>query len=130
MAAWLADRAAFDPATWDADQEWAARAAVVELPAGRVVLSTRPHVLAACVDAMYAHRPADVLARIRAPLVALVAAEDEAGQRRAALAEVERALRAAGRPPIRVLDFSDAGHNLMRYRPDAVSAAIETAGER
>jgi pimeloyl-ACP methyl ester carboxylesterase len=130
MADWLADRAAFDPGTWDADQEWAARAAVVELPAGRVVLAARPHVLAACVDAMYAHHPAEVLAGIRAPIVALVAAEDEAGQRRAALAVVEKAIQAAGRPPIRVLDFPDAGHNLMRYRPDAVSAAIETAGER
>jgi pimeloyl-ACP methyl ester carboxylesterase len=130
MAAWLADRAAFDPGTWDADQEWAARAAVVELPAGRVVLATRPHVLAACVEAMYAHRPGDVLARIHAPIVALVAAEDDARQRRAALAEVQNALSANGRPPLRILDFPDAGHNLMRYRPDAVSGAIETAGER
>ena len=37
MAAFLADRAAFDPATWDADQERAARSTVVETHAGRVV---------------------------------------------------------------------------------------------
>ncbi len=37
MSAYLADRAGFDPATWDADQERAARATVVEVPAGRVV---------------------------------------------------------------------------------------------
>ena len=35
MAAFLADREAFDPATWDADQERAARATVVETHAGR-----------------------------------------------------------------------------------------------
>ena len=44
MDAFLADRAAFDPATWDADQERAARATVVETHAGRVVPVTRPHV--------------------------------------------------------------------------------------
>ena len=49
MTAFLADRAAFDPATWDADQERAARATVVETHAGRVVPVTRPHVLEACV---------------------------------------------------------------------------------
>ena len=35
MGAYLADRRAFDPSTWDADQEAAARAAVVEVPAGQ-----------------------------------------------------------------------------------------------
>ncbi|MEA2519925.1 MAG: hypothetical protein QOF49_2005, partial [Chloroflexota bacterium] len=45
MAGWLADRRAFDPASWDADQERAARAAVVETPAGRLVPATRPHAL-------------------------------------------------------------------------------------
>ena len=43
MAAFLADRAGFDPATWDADQERAARATVVETHAGKVVPATRPH---------------------------------------------------------------------------------------
>ena len=37
MGAFLADRQAFDPATWDADQQRAARATVVETHAGKVV---------------------------------------------------------------------------------------------
>ena len=51
--------AAWDPATWDADQERAARAAVVETPAGRLVSATRPHALEACVRTMFAYRPAE-----------------------------------------------------------------------
>ena len=42
MAAFLADRAGFDPASWDADQERAARSTVVETHAGKVVPATRP----------------------------------------------------------------------------------------
>ncbi len=56
MTAYLADRRSWDPASWDADQERAARAAVVETPAGRLVLSTRPHALEACVRTMFAYR--------------------------------------------------------------------------
>ena len=59
MAAYLADRRGLDPATWDADQEAAARAAVVETPAGRLVSATRPHALVACVGAMFEYRPGD-----------------------------------------------------------------------
>ena len=128
MRAYLADRRAFDPATWDADQERAARAAVVELPAGRVVSVVRPHVLAACVEAMYEHEPLEVLGGVEAPIVALLAAEDEAGARGPRLAALDRALRALGRPGLSIVDLSDAAHNLMRYRPEAVSRAIETAG--
>jgi pimeloyl-ACP methyl ester carboxylesterase len=127
MDAWLADRAAFDPASWDADQERAARAAVVELPAGRVVSVTRPHVLAGCVAAMYEHRPLQVLAGVEAPITALIAADDEAGARRPRLAALDAALRASARPGLGIVDLPDAGHNLMRYRPDAVAAAIERA---
>jgi pimeloyl-ACP methyl ester carboxylesterase len=127
MDAWLADRAAFDPATWDADQERAARAAVVELPAGRVVSVARPHVLAGCVEAMYEHRPAEVVAQVEAPILALVAA-DEDGFRRRRLVALQDALRDAGRPALTIVDLPEAGHNLMRYRPEAVVAAIETAG--
>jgi len=125
MAAYLADRAAFDQATWDADQERAARAAVVELPAGRVVSTTRPHVLAACVDAMFSHRPVEVLGAVRAPIRALVAADDENGNRRRSLAAVQTALRTAGRAAIVTIDLPFDGHNLMRYRPDDVTGAIE-----
>ena len=53
MTAYLADREAFDPASWDVDQERAARATVVETHAGKVVPSTRPHALEASVRAMF-----------------------------------------------------------------------------
>ncbi len=123
MAAFLADRAGFDPASWDADQERAARATVVELPVGRVEFVARPHVLAACVEAMYAYRPAAVLSSVLGPVVALVSADDPDGRREAALARVDAARVAAGRPAIRPLRL-EAGHNLMRYRPVEVTAAI------
>ena len=64
MSAYLRDRRSWDPATWDADQERAARAAVVETPAGRLVSATRPHALEACVRTEFAYRPADVLPQV------------------------------------------------------------------
>ena len=124
MTAFLADRAAFDPATWDADQEHAARATVVPTHAGRVVPATRPHALAGAIHALFAYRPAEALANVAAPIVALVAADDEDGGRRAALADAQRALAAAARSPIRVASFPHDGHNLMRYRAAEVAAAI------
>lgn len=124
MAAFLADRVAFDPASWDADQERAARATVVELPVGRLEPATRPHVLAACVEAMYAYRPLETLVAVEAPIVALLAGDDPEGRRTAALAAVDRGRRAAGRGPIRVCRLEGVGHNLMRYRPAEVTAAI------
>mgnify|MGYP006317516457 CR=1 FL=1 len=63
MDAWLADRRAFDPASWDADQERAARDAVVETAAGRLLRSVRPHVVEAVVRAMFAYEPGEALAR-------------------------------------------------------------------
>ena len=124
MTAFLADRAAFDPGTWDADQERAARATVVETHAGRVVPATRPHALAGVIHALFAYGPVEALAAVAAPIVALVAADDEEGSRRAALADVQRALTRAGRPAIQVASFPRDGHNLMRYRPTEVAAAI------
>jgi pimeloyl-ACP methyl ester carboxylesterase len=109
MTAYLAERAGFDPATWDADQEVAARAAVVETPAGRVVSATRPHALVACVEAMFDYRPTATLAQVRAPIVALAATSPPPGP---------------GLPPIEVSVLEATGHNLMRYRPDEVTAAI------
>ena len=125
MAAYLADRRAFDPSTWDADQDRAARAAVVELPAGRVVSSTRPHALAGAVAAMFAYRPLEVLAAIEAPIVALIAT-DPAGSREAEFDFAQRARDAAGRLPILVARYPTVGHNLLRYRPAAVAAAVRT----
>lgn len=124
MTAYLADRQAFEPATWDADQERAARAAVVELPAGRVVSSSRPHAIAGSVAAMFAYRPGETLATVSAPITALVAADDEDGTRTSSLQAVQRTLAAAGRPPIRAARFPNDGHNLLRHRPAEVTAAI------
>lgn len=125
MRAYLADRAAFDPPTWDADQAAAARAAVVEVPAGKVVLAVRPHALAASVGAMFAYRPVPALTAVRGAIVALVAADLD-GARSATLEEVAAAVRRAGGPPIGLVDLRALGHNLMRYRPAAVTAAILT----
>ena len=122
--AFLADRQAFDPATWDPDQERAARATVVETHAGRVVPSTRPHAAEACVRAMFRYEPTDILAAVAAPITALVAAEDEGHTRAAALARASAARTTAGRDPIRAVAFERAGHNLMRYRPDEVCEAV------
>jgi pimeloyl-ACP methyl ester carboxylesterase len=124
MSAYLADREAFDPPTWDADQLRAAQAAVVELPAGRVVSSSRPHAVAGSVAAMFDYRPVEVLAAVDAPIVALMAAEDEAGGRRRALDEVVAAVASRGGPPIQVAHFPTDGYNLPRYRPAEVGAAI------
>jgi pimeloyl-ACP methyl ester carboxylesterase len=116
MTAFLADRRSWDPATWDADQEQAARAAVVETPAGRVVPATRPHAVEACVRTMFAYRPEAVLPGVVAEVVAV---------RRPTLADEE----ASGIPDdvpagVRVVEVSAPGHNLLRYRPDDVTAAI------
>jgi len=124
MAAFLADRAAWDPATWDADQERAARATVVETQAGRVVPSTRPHALTGVVRALFDYRATEVLAGIEAPVVVLASAEDELGTRGPALAAAQLARAAGGRQPMRVASFPADGHNLMRYRPGEVTAAI------
>ncbi len=109
MRAYLADRAGWDPSTWDADQEKAARATVVETAAGRVVPATRPHALAASVAAMFAYRPEETLPAVTAPIVALAATTTPP---------------ADGIAPIEVRRVQAIGHNLPRYAPDAVTAAI------
>ena len=124
MDAFLADRRGFDPASWDADQERAARAIVVETHAGHVVPSSRPHVTEACVRAMFGYEPAGALASVAAPVTAIVAADDEQGSRAAALVRASAARVAVGGDPIRSVLLGRAGHNLMRYRPDDVAAAI------
>jgi pimeloyl-ACP methyl ester carboxylesterase len=126
MGAFLADRRGFDPASWDSDQERAARATVVETHAGRVVPSTRPHVTEACVRAMFDYAPASTLAAIAAPVIALIAEDGEPSSRRAALEAASGARVDADRSPIRVVPIGHTGHNLMRYRPDDVCQAIQT----
>ena len=128
LTAYLRDRSRFDPATWDADQDRAARATVVETHAGRVVPATRPHALEASVRAMFTYDPVATLAAVAAPVVALVAADDETGSRALALGAVSAARVAAGRSAIESLSFGHDGHNLMRYRPREVAAAIVSVG--
>ena len=124
MRAFLADRAAFDPETWDEDQEHAARMTVVETHAGRVVSATRPHALEASVRTMFGYDPLAVLPTVEAPVHALLAADDETGSRAAALARISAVREDAGRAPITVTRFPGVGHNLMRYRPLEVATAI------
>jgi pimeloyl-ACP methyl ester carboxylesterase len=128
MTAFLADRAAFDPATWDADQERAARSTVVETHAGRVVPATRPHALEGSVRAMFTYDPLETIPAIEAPVVAVLAGDDEVGSRRRALKEVSEARQAAGKSAIALTGSGRDGHNLMRYRPDLVCSAILSVG--
>jgi pimeloyl-ACP methyl ester carboxylesterase len=124
LAAYMADRKGFDPSTWDADQRRAAEATVVETHAGRVVPSTRPHALEASVRTMFRYDPIESLVAVVAPVIALRAGEDDDASRSAALAAASAARTAAGRTPIATMGFDGTGHNLMRYRPREVTAAI------
>jgi len=126
MTAFLADRRAFDPATWDADQERAARASVIELPAGRVEPATHDHVRRAFVEVRYAFGPVAVLAGVDAPITVLSAADDAGGEHDRSLLATAEAVARAGHPPLRVARFPADGHNLLRYRPAEVAAAILT----
>jgi pimeloyl-ACP methyl ester carboxylesterase len=130
MDAWLADRRAFDPGSWDADQERAARDAVVETAAGRLLRTVRPHVVSAVVRSMFGYEPAAALAAVPAPVTALVAfATGEADVRLAELRRTAAARAAAGLGPISVAGFPADAHNLMRYRPAEVAAAILGAAD-
>ena len=129
MAAYLADRREFDPPSWDSDQERAARAAVDEKHAGHVASVVRARALRGSVEALFSYRPRVALAGVAAPVLIAVAesgaADDETlRERRLALDDVVRARATAGvsAPVIRV--FPGAGHNLMRYRPTEISAAL------
>ncbi len=128
MEAYLADRRAFDAATWDADQERAARDAVVETAAGHVVRAVRPHVVEEIVRTMFEYQPGIVLAGVAAPVVALVAlASGDADMRLGELRRTAEMRVAAGPGPIQAASFP-AAHNLMRYRPAEVVAAVLDVG--
>ena len=134
MAAYLDDRREFDPLSWDADQERAARAAVDEKHAGHVAPVLRPHALRGSVEALFEYSPA-ALASVSKPVLIAVAesgsADDEfSAERLAALDDVLRMRAAHGLPPPEVRRFAGAGHNLMRYRPDELSAAFVELLER
>jgi len=123
MDAWLADREAFDPASWNPDEERSARSQVVETAAGRVKLAVHPHALAASVRAIWAYRPATVLPNVEAAIAALVA-RDEEGSRAAALRDVAQRRLETGRSSVRAAAFPGRGHNLARHEPGAVAAAV------
>jgi pimeloyl-ACP methyl ester carboxylesterase len=130
LEAYLSDRRAFDLATWDADQETAARAQVVEKHAGHVGLVTKGSVIRRVVEAMYAYRPLEAVVEVPCPIVVLVAdattADDEDRRERGlALKDAQRARAAAGLAPMRIRVFEGAGHDLMRYRPAEVAAEVE-----
>jgi pimeloyl-ACP methyl ester carboxylesterase len=127
--AYLADRRDFDPATWDADQQRAARATVDEKHAGHVTPVTRTHALRGCVAAMFGYQPADVLADLPMPLLVSVAesgaADDETlRERRLALADIVRRRDQNGLPAPRIERYTGFGHNLMRYQPGRLSSDL------
>jgi pimeloyl-ACP methyl ester carboxylesterase len=125
LDAYLADRRGYDPSSWDADQEHAARDGVVETAAGHVVRAVRPHVVAALVRTMFGWDPVEEIVHFTSPVAALVALG--AGDADARLAELRRTADArvtAGGGPIRVTGFPGVAHNLMRYRPADVTAAV------
>jgi pimeloyl-ACP methyl ester carboxylesterase len=129
MGAYLADRRDYDPASWDADQERAARAAVDEKYQGRVVPVVRRFALAGCVRGMFEYRPETTFAGVAGPLLVLVAeaggADDEAALERRHALQDQLDLRArAGLAPARVVRYAGVGHNLMRYRPAELSAEL------
>jgi pimeloyl-ACP methyl ester carboxylesterase len=124
MDAFLADRRAWDPTTWNPDEERAARATVVEVPAGHLLPAVRPHALERSVEAMFAYRPALTLGHLDLPIVAVIAVEDEDRAKMAALAELDAVRRAAGLRSVEVVRFPTDGHNLPRYRPAELAAII------
>ncbi len=129
MDAFLADREAFDPATWDADQEAAARAQVDQKHAGHVGLVSRSAAVRGSVEAMYSYRPLEALTRAAVPMLVLVAeaatADDEdARERDLALDDVVRARASVGLVAPRVVRYPGSGHNLMRYRPAEVASEL------
>jgi len=121
MEDYLADRKSWDSASWDVDQERAARAAVVETAAGRLVSATRPHAITAMVRTMFDYRPDAVLSRVDAPIVALrrITPGDESA---ASPRNSGGAVSTHG--GLTEIDVPAPGHNLLRYRPDEVTAAI------
>lgn len=135
MDAYLADRRDFDPPTWDADQEAAARAQVVEKHAGHLGLVTRGSVIRRCVDAMYQYQPLDALCQVGVPLALLAAgsasADDEdERERRLAIDDAQLARARAGLAPMVVRVLEGSGHDLMRYHPDEITELLERLSSR
>ena len=130
MDTYLADRRDFDPASWDADQEAAARAQVSERHAGHVGPVTNCSVVRRCVDAMYRYQPLEALAQVACPVTLLAASpgtadDEDERERRLAIEDAQRARMEAGRSPIAVRTFEGAGHDLMRDQPDELAQELE-----
>ena len=86
------------PRRWDADQERAARATVVETHAGRVVPTTRPHVTGGHASGRCSrYDPLAALGAVTAPVVAIAAADPTT----TSPASATRALRRGRRRPSR-----------------------------
>jgi hypothetical protein len=98
---------------------------VVETAAGHVVKAVRPHVVEAMVRSMFDEDPALVLAAVDAPITILLAGaapELDARTREAARCAETRV--AVGGSGIDIVVVPRVGHNLMRYAPEVVGAAI------
>ena len=129
MEAYLADKLDYDPASWDADQERAARAAVDEKHAGHVGTVVRRHALHATVSSMFDYRPKETLLGVHAPVLIAIAEpggadDDQARERRLAADELAGDRASARLPGTDIARFPGAGHNLMRYRPVELTAAL------
>jgi len=130
METYLADRRDFDPASWDADQEVAARAQVSERHAGHVGPVTKGSVVRRCVAAMYDYRPLEALAQAACPVTLMAASpgtadDEDERERRLAIEDAQRARTEAGLPRMTVHIHEGVGHDLMRYRPDELARELE-----
>lgn len=130
METYLADRRDFDPASWDKDQEVAARAQVSERHAGHVGPVTKGSVVRRCVDSMYRYSPLEALAQAACPVTLLAASpgtadDEDERERRLAIEDAQRARAAAGLEPMSVQVYEGVGHDLMRYRPGELTRELE-----
>lgn len=130
LETYLADRRGFDPASWDADQETAARAQVSGRHAGHVGPVTKSSVVRRCVDSMYRYQPLEALSQVACPVTLLAASsgtadDEDERERRLAIDDAQRARAEAGQPPMRVHIHEGVGHDLMRYRPDELTDELE-----
>ena len=124
----LADRREYDPASWDEDQEGAAMATVRVTHAGHLAPVTKPHVLAGCVQAMFGYRPPEKFGLAREPVLVVVAgggsADDEEARERSLALDDIVSLRDERGLPTTTLQLTGVGHNVMRYEPDRLAAAL------
>ena len=130
METYLVDRRDFDPASWDTDQETAARAQVSERHAGHVGPVTKGSVVRRCVDSMYRYQPLEALSAVARPVTLMAASsgtadDEDERERRLAIEDAQMARAQAGRSPMTVRIHEGVGHDLMRYRPDEVAIELE-----